>query len=60
MKQTIKVIPKGVIPYKLSDWGVKKDSLEMLTEKSFTKGRMDNNIQLLSKSDVKDILERIY
>ena len=40
--------------------GIKKDSLEMLTEKSFTKGRMDNNIQLLSKSDVKDILEKIY
>ncbi len=58
--QKNKTIPKGVIPYTLSEWGVAKSDLPQLVDESFTKGRMDNNIVDLDESDVLNILNFIY
>ena len=60
LKETIKTIPQGVIPYTLEEWGVPENQLTKLTEESFTKGRMDNNIVDLTKDDVLNILFQIY
>ena len=57
--QKIKAIPKGIIPYTLSEWGIQENDLPQLVEESFTKGRMDNNIVDLTQDDVFDILNYI-
>ena len=57
--QKIKTIPKGVIPYTLSEWGVAISDLPQLLDESFTKGRMDNNIIDLTKDQVLEILHFI-
>ena len=56
----IKAIPKGIIPYTLSEWGVARLDLPQLVDESFTKGRMDNNLVDLEESDVLNILNFIY
>jgi alcohol dehydrogenase class IV len=58
--EKIRHIPKGIIPYTLKEWGVRKNELNKLVEASFTKGRMDNNIKDLSTQDVRKILASIY
>jgi alcohol dehydrogenase class IV len=58
--EKINSIPDGLVPFKLSKWGVKKDNLPRLTEQSFTKGRMDNSIVKINKGDVHNILNDIY
>ena len=58
--QKIKTIPKGIIPYTLSEWGIQENDLSLLVDESFTKGRMDNNIVELTKHKVKSILEQVY
>lgn len=60
LKQRIKEIPQGIIPYTLDKWGIPEDQLQKLAEESFTKGRMDNNIVDLSTDDVLGILEELY
>ena len=55
----LKAIPKGIIPYTLSEWGIQENDLPQLVEESFTKGRMDNNIVDLTQDDVFDILNYI-
>jgi len=60
LKQTIKEIPRGVVPYSLDKWGITEDQLPKLADESFTKGRMDNNIVDLNKDDVENILQSIY
>lgn len=60
LKQRIKEIPQGIIPYTLDKWKIPKDQLPKLAEESFTKGRMDNNIVDLSTDDVLGILEELY
>ena len=57
--QKIKAIPKGIIPYTLSEWGVAKSDLPQLVDESFTKGRMDNNIVDLTQYQVLEILHSI-
>ena len=57
--QKIKAIPKGIIPYTLSEWGIQENDLPQLVEESFTKGRMDNNIVDLTQDDVFGILKTI-
>ncbi len=57
--EKIKIIPKGVIPYTLSEWGIGKSDLTQLLDESFTKGRMDNNIVDLTKDQVLKILHSI-
>jgi len=60
LKQTIKAIPQGVIPFTLKEWGVPKNQLLKLAAESFTKGRMENNILDLTNDDVLMILKDIY
>ena len=56
----LKRIFGGLFKSNLKKWGVVQSDLDNLVEQSFTKGRIDNNIQLLSKSDVRTILKNIY
>ena len=60
LKQTIKAIPQGVIPYTLDEWNIPENQLTRLAAESFTKGRMDNNIVDLSENQVLTILNEIY
>jgi alcohol dehydrogenase class IV len=60
MISIIKAIPNNNIKYNLRNWGLKESDLDFIAEQSFTKGRMDNNIVDLTKSDVRKILETIY
>ena len=60
LKETIKAIPQGVIPYTLDEWGIPENQLTKLAAESFTKGRMENNILDLSNDDVLMILKDIY
>ena len=60
LKQAIKAIPDSVIPYRLKEWGIPENQLLKLSEESFTKGRMENNIVNLTKDDVLMILKEIY
>lgn len=60
LKQIIKAIPQGVIPYTLDEWGIPEDQLPKLAEESFTKGRMDNNIVDLTTDDVLGILKELF
>ena len=57
--QKIKAIPEGIIPYKLSEWGIRINDLPQLLNESFTKGRIDNNIVDLTKDQVFEILKSI-
>jgi alcohol dehydrogenase class IV len=57
--EKIKKIPQGVISYSLSDWGITKNQLPMLVEKSFTNDRMDNNIVSITESEVFRILKSV-
>ena len=56
LSEKIKDIPSEIISYRLRDWGVKQKDLSWLVNKSFTKGRMDNNIIRLNKTMVESIL----
>ena len=60
LKQTIREIPHGIVPYTLIKWGISEDQLPKLADESFTKGRIDNNIVDLNKTDVIQILENIF
>ena len=57
---SIKRIPDGIFQTNLKSWGVARTDLDDLAGQSFTKDRMDNNIQFLSKSDIKIILTKMY
>ena len=56
----IKSIPEKILPFDLKGWGLSRDDLDKISNESFTKGRMDNNIVDLSVSDVLRILNNIY
>ena len=58
--QKIIEIPSDIIPYSLSEWGIRRDGIQQLVIESFTKGRMDNNIVDLTKEDVLELLKNIY
>jgi len=60
LKQTIKAIPQGVIPYTLDEWDIPENQLTRLAAESFTKGRMDNNIVDLKTDDILMILKELY
>ena len=51
---------KNKIPYTLHEYGIKNSDLKWLVDKSFSKGRMDNNIVDLDKNNVLNILNEIY
>jgi len=56
----VKKIPQDILKYNLNDWGMKKNDIGFIVAKSFTKGRMENNIVDLKESHVKQILENIF
>ena len=60
LKERIKSIPQGIIPYTLDGWGIQKEQLSILAKKSFTKGRMENNIVQLSTFQIQSILMDIF
>ena len=55
----IKSIPEDILPFRLKDWGIPKSDFSSLVRKSFTKGRMENNIIDLEPSDVMKIFQDI-
>ena len=57
MISIIKKIPSDIIKYNLRNWGLKESDLDFIAEQSFTKGRMNNNIVDLTKTQVQQILE---
>tara|TARA_Y100001958_G_C21248681_1_gene581806 strand:- start:5474 stop:6601 length:1128 start_codon:yes stop_codon:yes gene_type:complete len=59
LRKSISKIPEGIYKNDLGSWNVDYNDLDMLTDQSFTKGRMDNNIVDLSRKDVKFILEKV-
>jgi alcohol dehydrogenase class IV len=56
----IKSIPIGVVPFSLSEWGVKEEDLDLIVDHSFTSDRIENNIIKLSKNDIINILHEVY
>ncbi len=56
----IQQIPHNTLKFTLREWGVKERQLDFLSEQSFTKGRMENNVIDLTTSDVRDILGIIF
>lgn len=60
LKEKILSIPEYFIPFNLADWGVTKKNIPQIVEESFTKGRMENNITLLSEIDILKILSIVY
>ncbi len=48
------------IPFTLHEYGIKKDDLNWLSDLSFYKDRIDNNVVELNRNDVLNILEEIY
>ncbi|MEE9162607.1 MAG: phosphonoacetaldehyde reductase [Candidatus Neomarinimicrobiota bacterium] len=60
LKERIREVPAGQLPYRLRDWGVRRDMLDELTGQCFTGDRMVNNIVDLSHQQVRDILEEVF
>lgn len=60
LEKLIFQIPEGVIDFTLSKWGVKKAELNDITERSFTKSRIANNIIDLNSDDILWVLKEIY
>ncbi|NHZ84977.1 MAG: iron-containing alcohol dehydrogenase [Planctomycetia bacterium] len=53
-------IPKNIIGFTLKDWQVSKKHLDDITERSFTKSRMANNIINLNNDDILWVFKEIY
>ena len=52
-------IPKNVIDFKLSKWGIKSENIDEIVNRSFTKSRISNNVVELNHEDVRHLLEQI-
>ena len=52
-------IPKNVIDFRLSKWGIKGENIDGIIERSFTKSRISNNVVELKHNDVRLLLEQI-
>ncbi len=59
LEKLILDIPKEIIGFKLKDWNVYLEHLEEITERSFTKSRMDNNIVELNSDDILQAFKEI-
>jgi len=60
LEKLILDIPNNIIDFNLKDWQVKKEHFNDITERSFTKSRMDNNIVDLSSDDIQRVFKEIY
>lgn len=58
-EQWLKNVSHSVQDLKLSAFGMSKDDIEFISEKTFTQGRMDNNPINFSSDEIKDILEKV-
>ena len=56
----IESIPSEIVPFSLSEWGIKEDYIDFIVDRSFTKDRMENNIIKLSKHDIKEVIKKVY
>lgn len=55
----IKNISLPIQELRLSAFGISKEDIDFIVEKTFTQGRMDNNAIVFSQEDIKDILGNI-
>ena len=55
-KKIEEIFNKTDISSKLSSYGIKKENISKLVDKSFTKGRMDNNPVKVEKKDLEKLL----
>jgi len=51
---------RGKVLFSLREYGINKEDLEMLADLGFSKGRMENNIAVLSRQDVLNILKDVF
>lgn len=58
--ERIQKTTRGNVPFSLREYGISKEDLEMLADLGFSKGRMENNIAVLSRQDVLHILKDIF
>ncbi len=58
LRSWIELNAKGIVSFKLSDYGVTETDLESLAALSFTLGRMNNNPVDITHEQVKQILKR--
>ena len=56
----IKKIPRDSLKFNLSSWGINITEIEQIADLSFTKGRVENNIITIRRSDIIDILNFVY
>ncbi|MFC1785147.1 phosphonoacetaldehyde reductase [Candidatus Neomarinimicrobiota bacterium] len=59
LEEKILNIPKNVIDFNLSKWGIKSTDIDEIVDRSFTKSRIFNNVVKLTKEDVRHLLEQI-
>ncbi len=59
LKNQILNIPKGIVDFKLSAWGVQASDFDEIVDRSFTKSRISNNVIDLSREDVYNLLYEI-
>ncbi len=60
LEKLILDIPNNIIDFTLKDWGVSKEHLDNIVERSFTKSRMANNIIDLNSDDILWVFKEIY
>jgi alcohol dehydrogenase class IV len=60
LEKLIVDIPKDIVAFTLKDWHVSKEHLDDITERSFTKSRMANNIIDLNSDDILWVFKEIY
>jgi alcohol dehydrogenase class IV len=59
LERQILDIPKNVVEFSLSKWGIKSENIDSIVERSFTKSRISNNVVELNKEDVRELIEQI-
>ncbi|NHZ86801.1 MAG: hypothetical protein GWP19_13155 [Planctomycetia bacterium] len=60
LEKLILNIPKNIVGFTLKDWQVNEKHLGDITERSFTKSRMANNIIDLNNDDILWVFKEIY
>lgn len=53
-------VSEGILPLRLSKYGVLREELEEVAKESLTKGRMDNNPVILTEEEVYEVLKSIW
>ncbi|NHZ85729.1 MAG: hypothetical protein GWP19_07595 [Planctomycetia bacterium] len=60
LEKMILQIPEGIIDFTLSKWGIKQTEINDITERSFIKSRMANNIIALNSDDILWVFKEIF